>query len=298
MKIYDCFMYFDEDLVLDLRLNYLSKYVDKFVIVESKYNHKGEKRKLQFDAKKFKKFSNKIIYIESDKIPEGIETINKDESDGIKSTKYILNAAKRENFQRNLIMRGLSNADQNDWILVSDVDEIPNLENLRIKDVKNKLVFFKQHMMYYKFNLKYENFIWVGSKACKKKDLISPQWLRNIKDRNYPWWRFDSYFSNIKYTNIKFIENGGWHFSYIKTPELIEKKLRSYLHHREYDLHPIGVEEIKKIMESKKAIYNLKLDQRIVKKFGTGDKLVKVGLNSLPEYIILNKAKFKNWLED
>ena len=291
-------MYFDEDLILDLRLNYLSKYVDKFVIVESKYNHKGEKRKLQFDEKKFKIFSDKIIYIESDKIPEGIEVINKDEGDGIKSTKYILNAAKRENFQRNLIIEGLSNADQNDWIIISDVDEIPNLENLRIKDVKNKLVFFKQQMMYYKFNLKYENFIWVGSKACKKKDLISPQWLRNIKDRNYPWWRFDSYFSNVKYSNIKFIENGGWHFSYIKTPELIEKKLRSYLHHREYDLHPVGVEEIKKIMESKKAIYNLKLDQRIVKKFGTGDKLVKVGLNSLPEYIILNKAKFKNWLED
>ena len=46
MKIFDCFMYFDEDLVLDLRLNYLSKFVDNFVIVESKFNHKGEERKL------------------------------------------------------------------------------------------------------------------------------------------------------------------------------------------------------------------------------------------------------------
>ncbi len=298
MKIYDCFMYFDEDLVLDLRLNYLSKYVDKFVIVESQYNHKGEKRKLQFDKKKFKKFSNKIIYIETDKIPEGIEEISNNESEDIKSTKYILNAAKRENFQRNQIVQGLSNAEENDWVIVSDVDEIPNLENLRIRDIKNKLVFFNQHMMYYKFNLKYENFIWVGSKACRKKNLISPQWLRNIKDRNYSWWRLDSYFSNLKYSNIKFIDNGGWHFSYIKTPELIEKKLRSYLHHREYDLNPVGVEQIKKIIKSKKAIYDLKLDQRVVEKFGTGDKLVKVGLNSLPEYIILNKAKFKNWLED
>ncbi len=191
-----------------------------------------------------------------------------------------------------------SAAEENDWVIVSDVDEIPNLENLRIRDIKNKLVFFNQHMMYYKFNLKYENFIWVGSKACRKKNLISPQWLRNIKDRNYSWWRLDSYFSNLKYSNIKFIDNGGWHFSYIKTPELIEKKLRSYLHHREYDLNPVGVEQIKKIIKSKKAIYDLKLDQRVVEKFGTGDKLVKVGLNSLPEYIILNKAKFKNWLED
>ena len=70
------------------------------------------------------------------------------------------------------------------------------------------------------------------------------------------------------------------------------------MHHREYDLNPVGVEQIKKIIKSKKAIYDLKLDQRVVEKFGTGDKLVKVGLNSLPEYIVLNKAKFKNWLED
>ena len=70
------------------------------------------------------------------------------------------------------------------------------------------------------------------------------------------------------------------------------------MHHREYDLNPVGVEQIKKIIKSKKAIYDLKLDQRVVKKFGTGDKLVKVGINSLPEYIVLNKTKFKNLLED
>jgi len=291
-------MYFDENLILDLRLNYLSKYIDKFVIVESKYSHKGEKRKLQFDKKKFKKFEDKIIYMESEKIPEGIEEINKDENENIISSKYILNAVKRENFQRNQITEGLLNAEPNDWIIISDVDEIPNLENIRMKDIKNKLIFFKQQMMYYKFNLRYNNFVWIGPKACRKKDLVSPQWLRNVKDRNYPWWRIDSYFSNKKYSNIRFIENGGWHFSYIKTPELIEKKLKSYLHHREYDLHPIGIENIKKIMESKKAIYNLKLDQRIVKKFGTGETLTKVGLNSLPEYIVLNKSIFKNWLEN
>ena len=130
------------------------------------------------------------------------------------------------------------------------------------------------------------------------KDLISPQWLRNIKDRNYPWWRLDTYFSNLKYTNIKFIENGGWHFSYIKTPELIEKKLKSYLHHREYDLNPIGVEKIKKIIENKKTIYNLNHDQRSISKIGSGEKLTKVGLNNLPDYITLNKNKFKNWLEE
>ena len=142
MQIYDCFMYFDEDLILDLRLNYLSKFVDKFVIVESKYNHKGDERKLQFDIKKFKNFEEKIIYIIADKLPEKIEQINSNDSEDVKSSKFILNAAKRENFQRNTIVEGLVKADPNDWVIISDLDEIPNLENIRLKDVKNKLVFF------------------------------------------------------------------------------------------------------------------------------------------------------------
>ena len=83
-------------------------------------------------------------------------------------------------------MDGLIEADQNDWILISDLDEIPNLKKINFKKIKNKLVFFEQHMMYYKFNLKLENFIWFGSKACKFKNLRSPQWLRDIKSRKFP----------------------------------------------------------------------------------------------------------------
>ena len=76
MKIFDCFMYFDEELVLDLRLNFLDEYIDYFVIVESKYTHKGEKRKLKFNHKKFEKFKHKIIYLVFDKEPSDIQLIN------------------------------------------------------------------------------------------------------------------------------------------------------------------------------------------------------------------------------
>jgi len=297
MKIFDCFMYFDEDLVLELRLNYLSKFVDHFVIVESKFNHKGEERELKFDLRNFKEFQNKITYINLDKNPQDIDKINKSDSEAEKTHKYIFNSAKRENFQRNQILMGLNNAAADDWVIVSDIDEIPNLNNVNFKELKNKLLFFKQDMMYYKFNLKYDNFIWVGSKACKKKNLVSPQWLRNIKDKNYPWWRLDTYFSELKFRDIKFIEEGGWHFSYIKTPNLIEKKLRSYLHHHEYDLRPIGIEGIKKMIENKEAIYNLKHDQRSLNKIGNGEKLTKINLSNLPEYITLNKKKFDEWLD-
>ena len=63
MKIFDCFMYFDEDLVLDLRLNLLDNQVDYFVIVESKFNHKGEKRELKFDIDRYQRFKKKILYL-------------------------------------------------------------------------------------------------------------------------------------------------------------------------------------------------------------------------------------------
>ena len=298
MKIFDCFMYFDEDLVLELRLNYLSKFVDQFVIVESKFNHKGEERKLKFNLKNFKKFEEKITYINLDQNPKGIEKVNENDNEIQKSHKYIFNSIKRENYQRNQIMNGINSADKEDWILISDVDEIPNLNKIDLKKIKKRLVFFKQDMMYYKFNLKYENFTWIGSRACKKKNLISPQWLRNIKNKNYPWWRLDTYFSNLKHTNIKFVEEGGWHFSYIKTPDLIEKKLKSYLHHREYDLNPIGIDGIKKMIENKTAIYNLKQDQRSLNKIGSGEKLSKVDFANLPEYISSNKEKFNEWIED
>ena len=297
MKIFDCFLYFDEDLLLDIRLNYLDKFVDKFIIIECNYNHKGEVKKPTFKKEKYKKFENKIEYILLKDQPKNIERINVKDTENETSDKYILNAVKRENFQRNYIKNCLSEATSNDWIIISDLDEIPNLSNVNFKNIKNKFIFFKQDMMYYKFNLKLENCSWVGTKACQMKNLESPQWLRNIKDRSYSWWRLDTLFSKNKYRNIKFIDDGGWHFSYLKTPEEIEKKLKSYLHHREYDLNPIGVDKIKKLVEQKKTIYNLKTDQRL-NQFKSGNKLNKVDINLLPKYILENKDKLKKWIEN
>ena len=128
MKIFDCFMYFDEDILLELRLNYLNKFVDKFVIIESSYNHKGEIRKPNFKIEKYNKFKNKIEYVLLKEQPKDIEGINVDDSEIETNDKYILNAAKRENFQRNYIKNCLSEAENNDWIIISDLDEIPNLE--------------------------------------------------------------------------------------------------------------------------------------------------------------------------
>ena len=123
-------MYFDEELVLDVRLNTLNEYVDYFVIIESNFTHKGDKRDLKFNHNKFSNFKDKIIYKVYDEIPEGLKKINQNDSDEIKGNKYIMNALKRENGQRNYISKGLSGGDGDDIILISDVDEIPNLTNI------------------------------------------------------------------------------------------------------------------------------------------------------------------------
>ena len=297
MKIFDCFMYFDEDIVLDVRLNFLDKFVDKFVIIESEYNHKGEKRTPLFDINNFKKFKNKIKYILINDIPPGIEKINTADNKKEIYRKSIFNAWKRENLQRNQIQKGLLEVNNEDWIIISDLDEIPNLNKIDLRNTKDCLIFFKQDMMYYKFNLKLENYTWVGSKACKMKNLKSPQWIRDIKSKKYNWWRVDTYFSEKKYQNIFFVENGGWHFSYLKDPKGIEKKLKSYLHHIDYDRNPVGEKGIKKMINEKRTIYNLRADQR-ENKFDGVNKLNKIDIKILPSYILENKDKLKDWIEE
>ena len=289
-------MYFDEEIVLDLRLNALNEFVDYFVIVESNFTHKGDKRKLKFNHDKFTKFKDKIIYLIYDEEPLGIEEVFENDEDGEKSRKYILNAALRENGQRNFIIKGLNKAERNDLILISDVDEIPNIDNLDFDKINEKIILFKQDMFYYKFNLKLPNLIWTGTKACRKKDLISPQWLRNIKDKKYPFYRFDTFFSKTKYMSIKFIQNGGWHFSNIKNAKEIEFKLKSYLHHREFDINPMSIKEIEDIIKKKQAIYDLKVDKR-VNKIGDGSKLEKFSITKLPNYLQNNKNKFEEWID-
>jgi beta-1,4-mannosyl-glycoprotein beta-1,4-N-acetylglucosaminyltransferase len=289
-------MFFDEEMLLDLRLNILDEFVDKFVIVESSYTHSGKEKKLIFDINKYSKFKKKIDYIILKDPPKGIEEISSNDSENEISRKEILNALKRENLQRDTILNGLKDVDSNDWIIVSDLDEIPDLTKVNFNNIKNKIIFFKQKVFYYKLNLELKTLRWIGTKACRKKYLKSPQWLRNIKDKIYPKWRLDILFSEKKYNDIFFIENGGWHFSFVKKPEDIEKKLRSYLHHREYDIDPIGLDKIKNFINSKSIIYDHRVDQTQYK-FGGGQKLEKIDLELLPKHISSNKVKYLDWLE-
>jgi beta-1,4-mannosyl-glycoprotein beta-1,4-N-acetylglucosaminyltransferase len=289
-------MFFDEELLLSLRLKTLNKYIDKFIIVESKYTHSGDKKKLIFDINKYSEFKNKINYIVTEDAPNGIENINSDDDENQKNIKHIMNALRRENYQRNKIKDGLNEAGPDDWIIISDLDEIPNLDIIDFNKINKKIIFFKQRVFYYKLNLELKKIHWIGSRAVQKKNLISPQWLRNIKDRIYSKWRLDIILSKKKYNNIFYINNGGWHFSYIKKPEDIEKKLKSYLHHREYDLEPLGIEKIKNFVNNKSVIYDHRVDQTQYK-FSGSQKLEKIELDNLPPDVKNNINFYNEWLD-
>ncbi len=294
MKIFDCTTYFEEDLIMDLRFNILNDFVDKFVVSEATFTHSGNSKKIKFDPNNFKKFKDKIIHIVVEKDP--VEQVQQNNSDGrIKRS----NSIKRIEFQRDEILRGLNLATDEDYIIYSDNDEIPNLENINFFENKSKLILFRQNLYYYKFNLAYPKLDWYGSKACKKKNLKSISWLRNIKPKKYNFLRLDTLFSNSKFIDLKIVENGGWHFTNLKTPEQLLKKYLNDEMHSEFETKKIDIEDIQKKIKQKYVNYNhfTKSDSSVDEKYDNKFSLEKVSLDNLPNYIQVNQDKYNEWFD-
>ena len=267
--IYDCFSYWDEDLLLELRLNILHKYVDFFVVVEGNKTWQNNPKSLRFDINKYNKFKKKIIYIPVTDMPDGIDP-------------YL-----RENFQRNAIMRGLVKANDEDYIIISDLDEIPNPDRFRNFQSKMRYAVFKQNHFYYKFNLQNEKQpFWYGSRICIKKYLKSPQWLRNLKFKKRPFWRVDKFRLN----NI--IDNGGWHFCNLKKPEQLLYKYKNLCETNDpvnfkekIDEKYLSLESINKMVQERKDI------------IGRDHTYKKINIDeSYPNYLINNLDYYKEWV--
>ena len=209
--------------------------------------------------KNFKKYKDKIDYNLIDKFPENLSNWG------------------RENYQRNFLMNSIKDLNEDDYIMISDLDEIPNLRNLN-SIIKSKFTAFQQTNYAFKFNLKNITFpIWYGTKLCKKKYLKSPQWLRDQKVKKY---------SILKFYKIKWniIENGGWHFSYIMSPDEISEKIKSFSH-AEYNLDKYT---------------NIKIIEDKLSKgldlFNRNQSYQKVELDSsFPKSFFENKNKFNKW---
>ena len=269
MKIYDCFSYWDEDLILELRLNILDKYVDYFVIVEGNKTWQNNYKKLRFDISKFSKFKHKIIYIPVEDMPDG-------------DNPYL-----RENFQRNCIFRGLKNTTEDDLIIISDLDEIPNPEVINNFQTQMRYAVFKQRHFYYKLNLaSKKNPYWYGSRICIKKYLKSPQWLRNLKFKKRPFWRIDKFRLN----NI--IEDGGWHFCNLKNPEQLLYKYKNLCETNDPYVFKEKIDE--KFLDIKLIEKNIKLGLDII---GRDESYYKIEIDkSFPEFLTKNINKFKEFI--
>ncbi len=201
----------------------------------------------------------------------------------------------RDYFQRENLQKGIEAANDNDLILISDLDEIPNLNNLNFTKINNNVIIFEQKMFYYKLNLFYEDFKWQGTKGVKFKNFISPQWLRNIKGKKYSIFRLDAYFSKKKYNNIKIVEKGGWHFTNVMDEEKIVYKLKSYLHHADFPENLLDKDIFKNLIKDKKIMYDHSADKS-QDRFKNSKPLNEFDKNLLPEYIKNNQEKFKDWL--
>lgn len=234
--IYDCFSFFNELDVLELRLNILSEVVDKFVVVESNFTHSNQPKELFFakNRDRFEAFTNKIIYIVIDRFP-----------DNPKNDAWVF-----EHFQRNAIMRGLVDAKPDDMIIISDVDEIPRPESIKKMSADNHVYLFRQRMYYYYINCidtskQKSNASWIGSIGIRRDLLEEPQKLRQLglvlTGLTDSRLIVRSYFKCVKFFiadlrgyRLKFLEDAGWHFSFLGGVLRIIAKLEAFAH-QEYN---------------------------------------------------------------
>ena len=265
-KIFDCITFFKENFITNIRFEILKNVVDYFVICESKYDHNGNKKKLNFQLQN-SAIKNKIKYIVlEDPFPI-----------------YCKNNWERQAFQRDYMLNSIKNIKDNDYVFFSDPDEIPNPKILRKFNLKKKYGIFLQNCFNFKINLfnSYET-PWEGTRVAKKKNIKSIDFMRQkvkMKNLKYSFFRFD------KEKDIQIYNNAGWHFNNLMTYEEMSLKLKSFAHSEFSDDRFSSVDVIKYKVENKMDL------------FERGHVYKKIELNSsFPKYILENKSKFKNYI--
>ena len=270
MKIIDCFMYFDEDHLLEIRLETLSKFVDKFVIVEANIDHAGNKREPNFNINNFYKFKDKIQYILLKDLPKHNNFYKKNWGP----------AWRRENLQRDALAKGYQDCDQNDLIMISDLDEIPNPNSIKNFESTSRIGCFIQKNFLFKLNLINDDEPnWYGTRICRKKDLKSPQWLREIKAIKRPFYKF------YKPKFDKFLIDGGWHFSSVKSAKGIYKKLNSYAEQQYNNSDFKNLDTIEKKIKNKEDLFGRKFKYKVINIDA-----------SYPKYLLDNIEKYKDFI--
>lgn len=264
-KIIDCITFYDENLITNARFEILKDVVDKFIVCESMFDHSGNPKKINFKLKN-EIFSDKVEHIiMKENFPKPIEPWN------------------NEKIQREYILQSLSNYDQEDYILYSDSDEIPNPSFLRRIDLKKKYGIFFQKNFVYKLNIfnKYET-PWEGTRICKKKNLKSIFHLRKkilSKNLKKSFWKF--YIEK----DIQLISEGGWHFNNLYDLKTISQKLKVFPHKEFSSKNYSDIEIVKKKIDNLEDLFN------------RGHKYEKISLDdTYPSYILDNQNLFRDFI--
>lgn len=255
IKIYDCFLFFNENDLLEIRLNELSNIVDYFIIVESKYTFTKKDKPFNLDLKRFEKFKDKIIYIQH--------------QDFIRSP----NPWDMEKHQRNKLIDGFnssSKASDDDLIILSDLDEIPKASKI----IEAFYLIYKNNQKYIKFNLK--NYYYaLNNRMTEPNDLLGPACTKRKNINTMQDLR-----KNNEYT---LIEDSGWHYSFVNSLENIINKMQAYSH-QEVNKYPNN--ELKFIKE--------RIETGHAHFAHSGEMFETIELNSknCPKYVLKNKKKY------
>jgi beta-1,4-mannosyl-glycoprotein beta-1,4-N-acetylglucosaminyltransferase len=279
--IIDCFPFFKELDVLEIRLNTLDPYVDKFLLIESEETFTGIDKPLYFfeNYERFGKFKDKIEYLKIPKIPENLDP-NKGQVNW-----------SREYYQKNYMMHRINELHDDDIIILSDCDEIPDLSNIDLKQIDEPKVFINK-MFIFKFNLMMFNnlstqsrvegkppvntsngepYAWFGSSVMKQKHL-----------KNKMFWNVDGL--RAKRCNFEQI-NGGWHFTFCMDNKDVQHKLKAFSHADELDNSKINNSEY---------INKCIVDQKEFNDCGRDVKLIDIDCKYLPKYLVENKEKYNH----
>jgi beta-1,4-mannosyl-glycoprotein beta-1,4-N-acetylglucosaminyltransferase len=273
MKIYDCFIFYNELDLLKLRLQELDEHVDYFVLVESNQTHSRTPKKLFYEENKemFSKWNHKIIHVVMD-MPE-FNFIDKIiiKRQLKKPNKFLSNIAlsyglarmKMDWGQRRAIKNGLTNCKDDDVIMISDLDEIPNPAKVpqAIEMAKEgKIVGFIQRAYCYYLNGRTDTYA-IGTKMSTYKTFQEkrggdPQGFRipSFKTRlKHKIQRKKGYHGNVWNADVTTIEDAGWHFTFLGGAAAVKKKIESYPHIENYSVNKdANSEKIQKDIENGK----------------------------------------------
>ena len=255
MDVYDCFMFYNELDLLELRLGELDGVVDRFVLVEATRTHRGNLKPLFYadNRERYRQFSDKIIHV----VVDGL----------LEDTSAAGATWQNECLHRNGISRGLGGAKDDDLIVVSDVDEIPRPSMLAEK----REGLFDMRLSYYYYNLVWPNSHWSGSIVSRlgMVKLNSPQGMRDM----------------ARFSNMPFLPQQGWHFSYLGNEEDIVVKLKSFCH-AEMDVPKFtSAGMISRAIKDRRLFFN-----------GISLETLPVADGTFPYYLAKNAAKFDKYI--